>query len=64
MEKMIEPFSSETVADIALYSASTLDFATVFWFLVFHETRDCPRKTQKPVKERALLLQVPQSASL
>jgi len=38
---------------MALYSASAEDLATVFYFLIFHETKEEPRKTQYPVRELA-----------
>ena len=41
--------SSLVVFDILLYSASTDDLETVIYFLIFHETKECPRKTQKEV---------------
>ena len=53
----------DVVAGMALYSASTEDLATVFCFLVFHETKEESRKTQYPVRELAKKWQVPQSAS-
>jgi hypothetical protein len=47
----------------ARYSASAEDFATVGCFFDFHEISEVPRNTQKPVVDRLVTGQLPQSAS-
>ena len=55
--------SSQVATVIALYSASALDLATTFCFLLFHETRFPPTDTQYPEVERLSMGDYVQSAS-
>ena len=48
---------------IARYSASAEERDTMVCFLAFQETNEWPKKIQKPVTERRVSEQVPQSAS-
>ena len=43
------------MADMLLYSASVEDLGNVFWFLVFQDIKEDPKKTQNPVGERAVM---------
>lgn len=63
VNKLCSHTSSLVVLDILLYSASAEDLETVFYFLVFQEMREWPKKTPKPVSDRPLNRQFPQSAS-
>lgn len=40
---------SHTTTAIELYSASANDLETIFCFLDFHETKESPKKIQKPI---------------
>ena len=48
---------------MARYSASTKDFKIVFYFLAFQETRESPRKKQKPIIDLLESKHKPQSTS-
>ena len=56
--------SSLVTAAIARYSASVEDFETMVCFLDFHEIKESPKKTQKPVTERLVSIHPAQSESL
>ena len=55
--------TSLVAAAMALYLASAEDWEMVDCFLAFQDTRESPRKTQKPVTECLVSRQAPQSAS-
>ena len=55
--------SSPVVAAMARYSALADDLEMVVCFFAFQETKDSPRKTQKPVTDLRVSKQEPQSAS-
>lgn len=55
--------SSQQVIAIKRYSASAEDNEIVFCFLLFHEIKEFPRKTQYPVVERRVTGHPAQSAS-
>jgi len=55
---------SQHVVARARYSASEDDLEMVLCFLVFHDIKESPRKMQKPVVERRVVIQEAQSESL
>ena len=56
--------TSQTVATIALYSASADDLDTMDYFLDFHEINESPKKMQEHVVELLVLTQAAQSESV
>ncbi|MFS7909786.1 hypothetical protein Hanom_Chr02g00098591 [Helianthus anomalus] len=54
---------SLVAAHIARYSASAEDLEMVDCFLLFHEIRELPKKTQKPVIDFLVFTHLPQSES-
>ncbi|KAJ0754024.1 hypothetical protein HanPI659440_Chr09g0342361 [Helianthus annuus] len=54
---------SQVAEHMARYSASAEDRETVFCFLLFHDTKELPRKMQKPVTDLLVSTHFPQSES-
>lgn len=58
----LSQINSLVVAARARYSASADERETVVYFFAFHDTRDSPRKMQKPVVDLRVSKHEPQSA--
>ena len=62
MKQLHNQTNSLVGAAMVRYSASAEDFKMVVWFLAFQETKESPRKIQKPITDLQESKHDPQSA--